>query len=232
VTDLEVERPYLLASALPDIDVWWCNLDQPSHTERFCHLLSADEAARADRFGRMILRNRYVAGRAFLRLLLGEVLGVSPRAVSLQRGKRGRPELPRGANCDFNVSHTNGVGVIGIARNTARHLRIGVDVERRDREVDAERLSLKFSGRSELESQAALPASDRREHFLRFWTYKEAMSKATGDGLIAPFGRIELAAGDPPRLVSGPPPYVPEHWRLRELSVPLAYFAALAIWKC
>jgi hypothetical protein len=56
------------------------------------------------------------------------------------------------------------------------------------------------------------------------------MSKATGDGLIAPFGRLEVAEPDEPRLATGPPPYLPSHWTLHAVAVPETWFATLAIW--
>jgi hypothetical protein len=57
------------------------------------------------------------------------------------------------------------------------------------------------------------------------------MSKATGDGLMAPFGRLDVELGDPPRLITGPPPYVAQDWRLRAVDVPDGYLATLALWR-
>jgi hypothetical protein len=56
------------------------------------------------------------------------------------------------------------------------------------------------------------------------------MSKATGDGLIAPFGRLDVALSDAPRLLDGPPPYVAAHWTLHHAAVPAAWIATIAIW--
>jgi phosphopantetheinyl transferase len=71
----------------------------------------------------------------------------------------------------------------------------------------------------------------RRERFVRYWTCKEAMSKATGDGLIAPFGRLDVALSENPRLIDGPPPYTPAHWALHSAAVPAAWVATIAIWR-
>jgi hypothetical protein len=56
------------------------------------------------------------------------------------------------------------------------------------------------------------------------------MSKATGDGIIAPFGRLEVVLGTPPRLVGGPSPYDPADWSLVDAAVPAEWLATLAIW--
>jgi len=57
------------------------------------------------------------------------------------------------------------------------------------------------------------------------------MSKATGDGLIAPFGHLEVSHPDRPRLVGGPPPYLPDRWTLHSVAVPPTWFASVAIWR-
>ena len=147
-----------------------------------------------------------------------------PGEVGIRRGRRGRPELAGGA-LDFNVSHTNGVAVIGITRRG----RIGIDIERSDRTVGADRLSKKFLAATERTAVEAMPDDERRARFLRYWTCKEAMSKATGDGLIAPFARIHVDV-DRVALVDGPPPYVPAAWRLHSVSAPAPYLVTVALW--
>lgn len=220
-----------LPTAAPEIALWWCELDRPAaEIERCAEWLAPDERMRAGRFGTDLLRDRYIAARAALRLLLGHALGAAPAEVPLQRGPRGRPKLAGETAIDFNVSHTHGVALIGIARNAA-HLRIGVDVERIDRHVDADRLARKFLTTDEGRAQMGLPPDERRQRFLRYWTCKEAMSKATGDGLIAPFRHLDVELADPPRLIAGPPPYVPEAWQLHAVTVPSGYCAALAVWS-
>lgn len=71
----------------------------------------------------------------------------------------------------------------------------------------------------------------RRRIFLRLWTCKEAMSKATGDALSAPFRDIDVALDPGPRLVAGPAPYASDRWRLLSVDVPAGLVATLAIWR-
>ena len=94
--------------------------------------------------------------------------------------------------------------------------RIGVDLERRDRGVDAARLCAQVPHRARTRTRwMRCRTGARREYFLRLWTCKEAMSKATGDGLSAPLGRLSVSAdGRRLALDDGPPPYVPADWRL------------------
>ena len=215
------------------IDAWLCDLQRsPAEIEDLTAWLSSTERARALRFGTEALRERWIAGRATLRLLLGNALGIAPAVVEIRRGVRGRPELAdSGAGIDFNVSHTRGVALIGIAQGLPAATRIGVDIERLDREVGVDRLARKFLTATERASLADLDLHQRRERFVRYWTCKEAMSKATGDGLIAPFGRLDVELSESPRLVDGPPPYLSSQWTLHRVPVPATWAATIAIWR-
>ena len=167
-----------------------------------------------------------------LRSLLGEKLGIAPATVELRRGPRGRPQLAALRGLDFNVSHTQGIALIAIADALPPGARIGVDVERADRTVNADGLARKFLAGRERAALAPLDANARRLRFLRLWTCKEAMSKATGDALSAPFRDIEIALDDAtPRLVGGPPPYIPRCWRLFAAAVPHGLIATVALWS-
>jgi 4'-phosphopantetheinyl transferase len=195
------------------------------------HWLSPAEHARAARFGTELLRRRWMAGRAALRFLLGNALGLDPGAVQLRHGLRGRPEIAAADAPDFNVSHTGDVALIGIGVGLKAGERIGVDIERADRSVNADGLARKFLGERERAALAPLDVDARRLRFLRLWTCKEAMSKATGDALSAPFREIEVALDEEPQLVSGPEPYTPGRWRLVAADVPAGLLATVAIWR-
>jgi 4'-phosphopantetheinyl transferase len=216
-----------IASPVAGIALWCAPL--AATDEAFAHMaacLSPAEKARAARFGRDDLRRRYIIGRSLLRALLGRTLALSPAAVPIVRGPRGRPQLDGIAGIDFNVSHTRDMSLAGIARAG----RIGVDIERADREVDADRLARRVLAARERDAIAQLDADERRRRFLRYWTCKEAMSKATGDGIAAPFRRLEVTLDASPRLVAGPSPYEPEHWRLYAIDPQAGYFGTLAVW--
>jgi 4'-phosphopantetheinyl transferase len=216
----------------PAIALWLCLLDCSSDESRALErTLSPAEIERADRFGTPALRARWIAGRAALRRLLGAALGVDPSAVALRRGIRGRPEVAAQHALDFNVSHTDNVALIGIAAGLSPGARIGVDVELEERAVNADGLARKFMTARERAAMAPLDEEARRRHFLRLWTCKEAMSKATGDALSAPFRHIDVGLDDSPRLLGGPPPYVAGRWRLVSAAVPAGLIGTIAIWR-
>lgn len=229
-----VGRSFALRSLTPPhpaIALWLCDLDRDSaEVDAFARCLSPEERTRAAHFGPDLLRNRWIVGRATLRQLLGSASGVDPADIRLARGVRGRPELAGPRQFDFNVSHTDGVALIGIGHALPDQARIGVDIERADRAVNADRLARKFLTERERTMLSSMTADERRLAFLRVWTCKEAMSKATGDALSAPFGRIDVDIGGAPTPRDGPPPYSPDDWRLFVAAVDDAHIATVALW--
>lgn len=227
--------PQPLPAPFRGVEAWWCPLDERAF-DVARGWLSPAEHARAARFGTPALARRYTVGRASLRWVLGRQLGLEPAHVDIRRGARGRPELAEGA-IDFNVSHTRDRALIGLS--VLPGTRVGVDVEHAERELDHTRLAGKFLTAAEQARTAGLDEATHRVAFLRAWTCKEAMSKATGEALGAPLrhlavefnARDAIGPGVALRLASGPPPYVPEAWELAALKVPDRYLATLALWR-
>ena len=216
-----------LPAPAPGIELWWCALDASKSRLRQCEAyLSGAERARASRFGTDGLRSRYVIGRGTLRTVLGRTLDVPPADVPIVRGDRGRPQLAGDTTLDFNVSHTAGVALIGIARG----VRVGVDIERDDRRINVEGIARKFMSAAERATLATLAPEAARRQLLRLWTCKEAMSKATGDALSAPFAKLDVDLGVGPRLRSGPAPYLPAHWSLHAAALSQEFIATIAVW--
>jgi len=190
-------------------------------------VLSEAERARARRFGRPELRSRYIVGRCTLRAILGGILGAEPARVAIVRGRRGRPMVD-GNQLDFNVSHTRDTAIFAVTA----HARIGVDIEHRDRALNVDGIARKFMSPDEQAMLQGLDGEARAHALLRLWTCKEAMSKATGDGLGAPFRRLDVELSPAPSLRDGPHPYDPARWRLLPVEMSGGYLATVALWHC
>jgi len=228
VSARETPRVAPLACAAPGVKLWWCELRASPSQLRHCYsVLSVSERARAARYGVENLRVRYVIGRAGLRLVLGRSLGVPPVEVRIIRGERGRPRLAHDAVLDFNVSHTGDVALLG----TLEGARLGVDIERLDRRINTAGIASKFLTANERALVAPLDAEGARRAVLTLWTCKEAMSKATGDALSAPFASLDVDLCRGPALRHGAGAYQPEHWSLHAAPVPDGYVATIAIWR-
>jgi 4'-phosphopantetheinyl transferase len=131
------------------------------------------------------------------------------------------------SDVDFNVSHTDRVMLIAIARGTT----VGVDVERRDRIINTAGIARRCLTEPERQSLAPLSDDDARRRVLQLWTCKEAMSKATGDALAAPFRRLDVSHAPELRLRDGPAPYTPDDWTLHAVAAHKDFFATLAVWS-
>lgn len=142
--------------------------------------LSPDEVRRADRFFFQRHRRRYVVARARLRQLLGERLGLAPQEIALVYGANGKPRLADEA-MRFSVSHSGEIALFAFSK--ARE--VGVDIEALRPIDSADAIAAHILSQRERRAYAA--ARDKVAAFLRFWTRKEALAKAIGDGLtIAP----------------------------------------------
>jgi len=208
--------------------LWWCALRATAaQITAWSACLSVAERVRAARFGTRLLRERYVIGRTALRTVLADALGIAAADVAIVRGMRGRPQLEGDARLDFNVSHTVDVALIGLTDAG----RIGVDVERGDRAINVSGIARKFLTDAERAVVTSMDADAARRAVLTLWTCKEAMSKATGDALSAPFARIDVDLREGRRLRNGPDRYRPEDWALHAAKVSQGHIATVALWR-
>jgi 4'-phosphopantetheinyl transferase len=154
--------------------------------------LSTDERRRAERFRFERDRERFVAGRVQLRLLLGRYLGQPADAVQFAYGPRGKPSLrgPAGG-IEFNLAHSGEAGLVAVGRECD----IGVDIESTVRDVAVKEVAERFFSPEELTALEELTGENRRAGFFRCWTRKEAFLKATGVGLAFGLDRFSVSLG-------------------------------------
>jgi 4'-phosphopantetheinyl transferase len=182
------------------VQVWRLSLDvEPDEAER--RSLSAAELERANRFVYARDRRRYVAAHTQLRRLLATHTGMPEGSLCLREGEFGKPYLDGAAHCQFNLSHSADVALVGIAGVGE----IGVDVELLSSTPDAQSLAERhFTAGERNELAQCTPASERDLAFLRGWTRKEACLKALGSGLNLETASFEAGLDGAPRRVSIP----------------------------
>jgi 4'-phosphopantetheinyl transferase len=161
------------------VELWTVDLDRLDRVH--ARLLGEEERARAAKYSRERDRDRFVAGRAAVRLVLSERVGAPPDSLAIVAGERGKPALPGGP--PFSVARSEGLGLFAVGTDRE----VGVDVERL-REISepggiAARL---FSERERAAWRAA--GGDPSRNFLRIWTRKEAVLKALGLGVAGAHG--------------------------------------------
>lgn len=161
-------------------------------------LLSETERARAARFLFPQLAQRFIVAHGRLRLLLARELGIDPADIQFRAGEHGKPHLAGEAalsGLQFNLSHSDGWGLVGWARERE----IGVDVERWRRMRDERALVHRFFSPHEIAAYESLAPAERTAGFFNCWTRKEAYIKAVGRGLGLPLDSFDVTLDAPPR---------------------------------
>jgi 4'-phosphopantetheinyl transferase len=194
-------------------------------------LLSAAERARAVRFHFDQHRERFVASRALLRLILARYVGADPARVEFCAGLLGKPELAEPFSQSavrFNASRSGDVAVFAIAR--ARE--VGIDVEQCRAMPDLEQVVPGALTAHENALLLSLPPGARQAAFLHAWTQKEAYLKARGEGLARSPKEVEVAfvqqAAAGLRSDTSDPDAI-ALWTVTDLPAPEGYLAALAV---
>lgn len=129
----------------------------------------------------------------------------------------------------FNMSHSHNLILYGVTRRRE----IGVDVEKIRPLLNMDLVAASLLSRDEHARFSALPVCQRQGAFFRYWTLKEAYTKAIGKGFAQPPHLVEIlpmGVGEPTHLLctkgidADVPPYL-----LHELPLIRGYVAAFAI---
>jgi 4'-phosphopantetheinyl transferase len=171
--------------------VWWAAPLAPDSAPALVGLLDGHERDRLARLRRPADRARYLAAHALARLVLAPLVGRDPAELAFDRTCRcgephGKPAVPGGPG--FSLSHAG--DLVGVAVRPDGP--VGLDVEQARAVADLAALADHVGSPTERARGAADPAA-----FFRMWTRKEALLKATGDGLATPMTAITLAADRP-----------------------------------
>ncbi|WP_328318536.1 4'-phosphopantetheinyl transferase family protein [Streptomyces sp. NBC_00388] len=176
-------------------------LPRPADWFRF---LDSDELARCSAYLHELDLARFVTGRVLARSALGLLCGMEPESVRLRTrcpgcgGAHGKPQaLGPAARWEFSITHSGDVVAVGVTEG----LPIGLDVEQLlDPETPPEsgmppehELVLTAEERATL---LLLPREQRAPGFMTYWTRKEAVLKATGEGLNTPMHSFAVTGPD------------------------------------
>ncbi len=181
---------------------------------RHYHVLCPEERKQAQRFVRQSDKAMFEQGRIQRRLVLGDYLNDDPAYLVFTAGRFGKPAVTstHAASVNFNTSHGSGVTTIAVVMDPV--VAVGVDIERIDRQTPDSLWPLCLTVNELIWIRAAPPAL-RAHRFIRLWTCKEAILKASGFGLQADPRSIDI---DPESLeIRSLPPLLGEatHYRLQ-----------------
>lgn len=168
-----------------DVSVTYVDLSEDLKREaRALEFLDASERSRAQRNRSQETRRQFILCRAALRNKLSELVGCGNSNLHFTSVRNEKPiALVDGTaiGIEFSVSHTVGHGLLAFAKQG----RLGVDIEHRHVRHDVDGEIRKVFSNREQQALKAVEGVERVELFLRLWTIKEALIKATGEGFRA-----------------------------------------------
>ena len=201
-----------------EVHLFLVGTDLPLETfESLNGYLTEREREQFQKFRMPQKRAEAILSRALVRERLGHFMGVAPQAIALSHNSHGKPAI-EGADVHFNISHTAGYVLLGVAMD----FELGVDIESPRANLEHEDLAQRFFTAGEHAALVATPVENRVNAFFRCWTRKEAILKALGRGISAGLDTFEVplqAALGVVRI---------GEWELHDLPVPETHVAALA----
>lgn len=213
--------------------VWWALLADvgPQHDA----LLAPEDLERRARLAGAADRHRLTAAAATTRVVLAALVGERPAALEIDRtclrcgDQHGKPRLTGTSDLHFSVSHSGSVVAVAVSRNRP----VGVDVERiwRLRPVELDRVVLATLAPEERLQVARQPADRRTLALTTYWTRKEAVLKATGQGLTATLDELVVSppTSSPRMLRWHGSSAQPGSMALHSLHAPPGFVASLAV---
>lgn len=144
--------------------------------------------------------------RFYLRLLLGAYLDIPGKDVLINRRIKGKPELEScqsAGQLGFNVSRSGSAYLIGISNGAT----IGVDLEEAGRHAGRPlAVAERYFADAETRVLRQLPKDRLQEAFMRTWSCKEAVVKASGLGIANQLCRFTVDANpaNPPGVLAMP----------------------------
>ena len=172
-----------------DVRVYFARVPSGAATDSAVvqHLLDEDERRRSERFhferDRLIFSAAHALLRGALIARLGEWEG------GFRVDGFGKPELvpPVGTPpLRFNLTHTRGLVACALVDGCD----IGIDAEQMDPSRPLLELAEHYFAGAEIAQLRATDEAGRTISFYRFWTLKEAIIKAIGEGLSLPLKRF------------------------------------------
>ncbi|WP_454801975.1 4'-phosphopantetheinyl transferase family protein [Mucilaginibacter phyllosphaerae] len=161
-----------------EVHVWRISISQNiKRLEQYEALLTPDESLRAGKYRQQKDTYRFIISRGAQRIILGQYLNTPPAQLQFVLAGNKKPRLVNtdGQIVNYNLSHAGDWIVLAVAT-----LPVGADVEYIDEAfLFLDILADNFSR----EEAAYINQQNSTERFFTLWTRKEAILKATGQGL-------------------------------------------------
>lgn len=168
-----------------EVHVWQVDLDQLANQAAW---LSPAELDRSQTMPITLHRQRFINARGILRKLLAHYLHCKAQTIALAKSPRGKLYLQDDTSqLFFNLTHSKHMAVYAFNYQ----YEIGIDIEIKHALRNISGIAERIFSPVELDYlYDEKNLSLQREKFFTLWTRKEALIKATGEGLTAPVQSI------------------------------------------
>jgi 4'-phosphopantetheinyl transferase len=176
------------------VEVWWARIDQAR--DEFVADLNDVERGRLTAYVRDADKARFLLGCTIVRRLLAGRFSLPAAKVRLDRTcpECGKPHgKVRSDGVELSVTHSG--DLVGVAVGDRP---VGLDVEQVDPGVDVDALAGIVLSPEEVQELSRYDGLDKSRAFTTYWTRKEAVVKANGDGLRTDLRTVIVSRPDKP----------------------------------
>lgn len=204
------------------IDIW---ILKKAHLRKFdtawASVLTTTDLQRAQRLRFKEDARDFILYHACQRIILSKYLVLPPQAIHIATQKKGKPYILN-SPIRFNLSHTQNLALLAVTHE----IEVGVDIEKNSASRNYLAIAQRYFHPQEYHALLSIPQNTERQAlFYRFWTAKEALVKATGEGLASGLKNIKLTIDAAHNLNTSL-----KNCILLELPMPENYIATVAVW--
>jgi len=160
-------------------------------------LLSSREIAKGNAFKFPTHKHQFWLYRTMLRKVLSLYSNIPPEKICFSYSEFGKPSFENNASLQFNLSHSQNLGVIALTHSSP----VGVDIEEMKTLEDFEEIVKQFFSKKEYADFQQIPVQEQLDPFYTLWTCKEAFVKALGEGLSYPLDQFSISWKKPPTVL-------------------------------
>jgi len=179
IPDIDWLEPSACPFKIDDgIDIWSISFNPLLPVPDAClAIISADEVARANKFYQQKDRIRFMISRWVLRTILAKYLHVQPTEIEFEPGKNKKPHIKNadGPNLHYNISHSSSNILLAVSDKI-----LGADIEFINTDFGYDDVLVDNFSPAEV---SYINDADHINRFFTLWTRKEAITKATAQGL-------------------------------------------------
>ncbi len=167
---------------LNSVDIWFLdNVKLAALSYDWEKHLSLEERQRANRFHFENDQRSFIIYHSCKRLILSRYLNKNPKEIEIFLQEKGKPFL-RNESITFNLSHTKEMAILAVTNGVG----IGVDIEKIKPTSGYLEIAKRFFHPDEYSYLLNISETHlQRQQFFIIWTAKEAILKATGEGIAA-----------------------------------------------